>query len=183
MGWKTLKDRFGILGRILVSEADAEISIFPDAGPVIVVNVITGAVFKQRSFSRTPALEDVLSLPDFGSLASASPEAILDAINAKDVFKQTLPIYAFSDKGISQYFCENPEPGNTTHCGVLIDTFRFFPTKDEAVLALIKNKEAVNEMRRREILKKESQVSSLKSVVEKEEQEIADLNKLIGEVN
>lgn len=148
MGWKTLKEQFGIKHIVQVSNG----CICIGSGFVqdlVTINLITGLVSEDRAFPNF--------LPEeYPSLHSASPEMILAAINAKDDFSASIPVFTYSGSTIIEKQCEQLGWPNVTHDGEIMYENMFSVDRDQVVRWALNNlrlgvkfeKEAVNRMER-----------------------------------
>lgn len=125
MGWKTLKERFGIGHIVQVTKTSICIGS-GYVGDLATVDLNTGAVAENSTFSGF--LQDKCP-----ALAAASTEEILDAINAEDVFSASIPVYTFRGGKIIEKLCEEPGWPNVTHDGELMYENRFSTDRDTVI--------------------------------------------------
>lgn len=110
MGWKALKEAFGIDGHIVCV---TEKGICIGSGYVHDLATIephTGRVIENSTFS------DFLSR-HYPDLRQASPEQVLALIQAEDTFTASIPVYTYGDGKIIEKHCEALGWPNVTHDG------------------------------------------------------------------
>ena len=112
MGWKTLKERFGIGHIVQVTSAGIVIGS-GYVSDLVTINPATGKVTENSTFSGF--LREHCPV-----LLSASADEILAAINAEDTFATSSPVYTYQGGTIIEKFCENPGYPNVTHDGCLM---------------------------------------------------------------
>ena len=125
MGWKTLKEQFRIEHIVQVTEAGVCIG----SGYVhdlATINPQTGRVSENNTFSRF--LQEHCP-----ALLAATPEQILQALAAKDVFSASITVYTYGDSGIVEKQCEATGWPNVTHDGWLMYDNRFSTDKRQVV--------------------------------------------------
>jgi hypothetical protein len=125
MGWKTFKERFGISHIVQVSERGICIGS-GYVGDLVTVNVTTGAVSENSTFEGFLRRE-------YPALLDAGKEAILQAIQAEDVFDAGIVVYTFGDGRVIEKVCEQPGWPNVTHDGQLMYENRFSTDKATVV--------------------------------------------------
>ena len=112
MGWKTLKDYFGIGHHVQVSDR----GILIGSGYVsdlITINGTTGELEENATFSS-------FAREKYPALLEASPNERLRLIQAQDVFTAAIPVYTYKGGEIVQELCETPGWPNVTHDGNLM---------------------------------------------------------------
>lgn len=127
MGWKALKDKFGIGHLVCVTEK----GICIGSGYVtdlVVVHLDTGMVKENLAFQGFLERE-------YPALSAASPAEILELINAADSFSVSIPVYTYEGSQILEKYCEEPGWPNVTHDGCLMYENTFFASKDAAIAA------------------------------------------------
>ncbi len=112
VGWKTLKERYGI--RHLVHVTNEGICVGSDMVPdLITIDVKSGQVSTNATFSR-------FADETYPALMAASKEEILNAIEAPDVFNASIEVFTYEDGQILKQVCETPGWPNVTHEGHLM---------------------------------------------------------------
>lgn len=127
MGWKTLKERFGIEHR--VSHYGGSIAIGSAMVPNIVeIDPATGKIIDTQSFVREGVLEK-----EYPLLAEATDEQRLAAIQAQDTFERDIPVFYYTDGNVIETLCEKTGYPNLTHCGKVMYENRFTTDRNVAV--------------------------------------------------
>ena len=122
MGWKTFKETFGIHNHI-VSINDGQLLIGSQfIRDLIMVDLATGAVTGDNRYC-------LLLLKEYPLLNDASPEDVLNALNAEDVFSGSVKVYSHEPGKIVEHVCEVPGWPNVTHAGELMYQYRFSTDK------------------------------------------------------
>jgi hypothetical protein len=109
MGWKALKEAFGIEHHVHVSKEGVCIGsgYIPN---IVTVNGTTGELEENSAFSS-------FVREKYPALREASPAELLALVQAPDVFSASIPVYTYKDGEIVEEFCETPGWPNTTHAG------------------------------------------------------------------
>jgi hypothetical protein len=112
MGWKALKDAFGIEHHIYASEDGVCIGsgYIPN---IVMISRTTGELEENSAFSS-------FVREKYPALREASAAELLALIQAPDVFAASIPVYTYKDGEIHEEFCETPGWPNTTHAGNLM---------------------------------------------------------------
>jgi hypothetical protein len=125
MGWKTLKETYGI--EHIVTVHDKGICIGSSmVHDLIVINPTTGKLKYSQTFS--DRIKET-----YGKLIEAEPAELLSAINSEDKFSKDLKVYAFDDHGLVETLCEEYGYPNVTHDGKLMYENTFTPDLSQAV--------------------------------------------------
>ena len=112
MGWKTLKETFGI-GHMVQVVADKGICIGSGyVHDLAVVDPKTGEVRCNATFG------DFLS-KSYPALLAADPKDIVAAIEAPDTFERSV-VYTYDGGNIVEKLCEEPGWPNVTHDGCMM---------------------------------------------------------------
>jgi hypothetical protein len=110
MGWKTLKDAFGI-EKHTVSLTSAGICIGGGyVSDLVTINVETGTLKENRSF-------EGFVTKTYPLLAQAAPSDLLALIQADDKYSATIPVFTYEGSRIVEKECEKPGWPNVTHDG------------------------------------------------------------------
>lgn len=125
MGWKKLKEAFGITHNIEVTKEGVCIGsgYVPD---LAVVNPETGEVHESPTFGgflrqHYPALE------------VATPEEVLKVIQEPDEFSAHIPVFTYEGGTILEKLCETPGWPNTTRDGCLMYENTYSVSKEQVV--------------------------------------------------
>lgn len=127
MGWKTLKERFGIEHQVCVYGGNIAIGS-PLVSNIVEINPATGKIVDTQSFVREGFLEK-----NYPCLANATDADRLAAIQAQDTFERDIPVFSFCDGNLIETFCEEPGYPNVTHCGKIMFENRFTTDRNVAV--------------------------------------------------
>ena len=127
MGWKNLRDHYGI-------------THFFDVGPkgicigsAYISNLI---VIRDGEIAEvSPVLSSTSSLYRILERMRAEPEKLKELAFSEDTFSVNLPVYSVEDGRIVCDFCEKQGWPNTTHRGKLMYENVFFKTQAEALAA------------------------------------------------
>lgn len=128
MGWKTLKERFGIEHIVQVND-DNEVCIGSGyVSELIVINPETGTLKSNPLLSGRSLKEGALT-----ALLEASPEEIKEALDAQDQFSESIPVYTYEDGAILTKYCEQTGWPNLTHDGQLMYENRFSTDRNQVI--------------------------------------------------
>lgn len=125
MGWKKLKEAFGITHHIGVTKE----GICIGSGYVhnlVVVNPETGEVQENAAFGG-------FLREQYPALQAASPEDVLKLIQEPDEFSAHIPVFTYDGGTIIETLCETPGWPNTTHDGHLMYENTFSISKEQVV--------------------------------------------------
>ena len=129
MGWKTLKEAYGITQRLHVTPHGIAIgSGYIDE--IATIDTTTGEIKRSR-------IEDGYVRKHMPRLAAAPAAEILTHIQAEDVFTASIPVYTYDGGKIIEKLCEVPGWPNTTHDGVLMHA-NTFDTDKNVIIARAK---------------------------------------------
>lgn len=113
MGWKAIKDAYGI-ERHIVCVGDKGICIGSAVvHDLVVIDPSTGVLAENRTFSG-------FLRRNYPGLAAASPEQLLSLIQQDDTFSSSIPVYTYHDGEIVEKRCEVAGWPNVTHDGDLM---------------------------------------------------------------
>ncbi|MFP3637454.1 hypothetical protein [Paraburkholderia sp. SIMBA_054] len=155
MGWKTLKERFGIQHRVQVT--DAGICIGSGyAHSIVTVDVATGEVRQSDTFPRF--LEE-----NYPGLLKASAEEILRIIETPDTFVASITVYTFEEGVVIEKQCEVPGYPNITHDGCLMYDNRFSTDINTAVERAKRDVTAAMTFTRGRIVEAEKELTALRA--------------------
>ncbi|OWK41170.1 hypothetical protein PSOLE_35730 [Pseudomonas oleovorans subsp. oleovorans] len=125
MGWKALKDAYGITHNVCVTS----VGICIGSGYVhdlVVVDPVSGRVRENEAFGR------ILS-QYYPALAEASPAEILGQVQAEDTFEASIPVYTYEGAEIIEKRCEVLGWPNTTHDGDLMYDNKYSADRDVVI--------------------------------------------------
>lgn len=155
MGWKNIKNRFGIQHHVHATEKGVAIGsgYIPE---LVIIDRVTGAVEENRAFSgflreKYPALLD------------ATPEELLHLISEPDTFPATVPVYTYDGAEIIEKRCEIPGWPNATVDGCMMYDNTFSTDKAVVVEWAKRNAACASEGTRRRIVEVEQDLARLKS--------------------
>lgn len=125
MGWKRLKETFGIEHYVQVTER----GICIGSGYVhnlAVIDPKTGKIYENPTFRNFIA-------ETYPALQAASPAELLRLIEAPDEFAATIPVFTFNGGDIIEKRCEVLGWPNVTHDGVMMYDNSYAHDKDKVV--------------------------------------------------
>lgn len=126
MGWKTVKERFGIRRHMVTVEGN-----FLQIGSGFISNLIT-IELSTGKVSGLPNFETFLT-EEYPQLAAAKAEDVLAAIQAEDVFEAKVAVYTYEGSEIIEKFCETPGWPNVTYDGAPMYVNRYSTDKDKVI--------------------------------------------------
>jgi hypothetical protein len=134
MGWKTLKERFGIQ-RHTIRVEDGSILIGSGfVSNLISINMRTGTLTENPTFKG--GLKDV-----YPALLNATPDELLEQINKPDSFAQSLTVWmVIADEVVEKKVEEFGYP-HPTHDGVMQYENNSFATRKEALARSVESLE------------------------------------------
>lgn len=125
MGWKTVRERYRI--NHIVCVRDGRICIGSGyIGDLIVIGA-DGAVVKRYDERSNDDLLRYMAEMD------ADPQALREAVQAKDVFASSIPVYTYDDDRIIEKACEVVGWPNVTHDGDLMYENTHSTDRDQVV--------------------------------------------------
>jgi len=126
MGWKTLKQHFGITHQVTVEKDCINIG----SGYVhdlVVINTKTGRAVENSTFSS-------FLNEHYPELKNSPEDKILELISAEDVFLNSLPVYTYTNDGeILEKQCEEFGYPNVTHDGLIMYENTFSEDKNKII--------------------------------------------------
>lgn len=127
MGWKLLKDTFGIT-RHIVHVIDKGICIGSElCRDIVVIQAETGQIIRMQ-----PMFSDYIRV-HYQALHEAEPAEIARLIAEPDSFKVSIPVYTYDDGTIIEKSCETPGWPNVTHDGQLMYDNTFSTSKEKVI--------------------------------------------------
>lgn len=126
MGWKALKEAFGIDGHIVCV---TEKGICIGSGYVhdlATIDAKTGRVIENSAFNN-------FLRQHYPSLNEASPEQVLALIQAEDTFNASIPVYTYLDGQIIEKHCEELGWPNVTHDGEPMYQNTYSPDRNKVI--------------------------------------------------
>lgn len=169
MGWKTLKERFGIKHIVQISEG----RICIGSGYVhdlATVDMKTGCAVSNKTFS------DFLS-KDYPDLAAANPVAILDAINTQDEFLASIAVFTYDGSTIIEKQCEKIGWPNLTHDGCIMYQNTFSTDREQVVRWALQNMRLGVKYGRKSVSRIEQELTEAKARLASEEDGLAQLER------
>lgn len=122
MGWKTLKQHFGIEHIVQVTEK----GICIGSGYIhdlVVIDPKTGKVHGDDGFMRQR----------YPELLVSAPAEIVKLIDAQDVFDTSVPVFTYRESEIIEKRCEEPGWPNVTHDGCVMYENTFSTDKAKVI--------------------------------------------------
>ena len=163
MGWKNLKERYGITHIVQVTEKG--ICIGPPYVSDIIVVTADGVVK-----AGVMGVEGNDSLQRYFNEMSADREALIAVIESEDTFAKSIPVYTYDGGEIICKQCEELGWPNVTHDGQLMYSNNFSDDKDEVVMWAKRNARAGVEItercieeRRKDLAEKEARLAEIKA--------------------
>ncbi len=125
MGWKTLKDAYGI--NHIVCTTSKGICIGSSyVHDLVVVDPVSGNVRENEGFERFLSQY-------YPALGAASPAEILAQVQAEDTFEASIPVYTYEGAEIIEKRCEVLGWPNTTHDGDLMYDNKYSADRDVVI--------------------------------------------------
>lgn len=174
MGWKTLKEHFGIKHIVQVCEK----GICVGSGYVhdlAVINSATGVVTENRTFSNF--LKDACPL-----LHEASAEEVLRVLNIPDTFSASIAVFTYDGGEIIEKQCEVTGWPNVTHDGCLMYENTYDTDKQKIVLRAKRNAQLGVKYGGEAVAEAEKDLARKKSQLTEAEEELAKLERDYPEV-
>jgi hypothetical protein len=134
MGWKSLKEAYGITHIVKVEDDGIKI------GSAYVGDLLTvkpdGTVIRSSILTNDQGpLSQVLEAME------EDRARLLEHLRATDVFERSLPVWTYENGRILELACEEHGWPNVTHDGRLMYENLFFEKREDAVTAAIRNAE------------------------------------------
>lgn len=137
MGWKNVKEHYGI--KHIVQVTDAGICI----GSGYVHNILTiraDLSIERSSIGRGEPFDSMVAAME------ADRPKLRELIDSPDTFSASIPVYTFTyDGAIVEALCEQPGWPNVTHDGRIMYDNTHFPERSQAVAQATKELDAVAE--------------------------------------
>jgi hypothetical protein len=171
MGWKNIKEHFGIEHNVCVTHKG--VCIGSDyIHDLATIDINTGEVilFTFRNFfrERYPALID------------ATKREVLSLIKKPDTFKASLPVYTFDGGEILEKNCELYGYPNTTHDGSLMFDNTFFQDRTDAIAAAKRNTECSIKLMVERVDAIASDLESARKNLTQQKANLRKLNTILG---
>lgn len=167
MGWKALKECFGI-GHI-VQVTDQGVCI--GSGYVydlVTINPASGKVRESDVFANFLKNE-------YPTLFQATAEQVLELLKAPDVFSVSIPVYTYRDGRILEKLCEKQGWPNVTHDGCLMYENRFSTDREQVIRWAKRNAQLGVQYGMEAVLDAEKELARRKAHVADEEAILAQL--------
>lgn len=135
MGWKTIKDHYGIKHTVQVCHVDGKGDCICIGSPFIsdLITISLDGCVLARSVSLPPVLEDV-----YARMVTDRKTGLLQSLVSKrDTFVAWWPVYSPENGMVVEDFCEQYGYPNITHSGDLMFDNKHFKTVKEARQALM----------------------------------------------
>lgn len=168
MGWKTLKEQFGINKHIVKVSGGCICIGSGFIQDLVTINLITGQVSADTTFP------DFLP-EEYPALHSALPEAVLAAINAKDQFSAFIPVFTYSGSKIIEKQCEQLGWPNVTHDGEVMYENMFSPDREQVVRWALNNLQQIVKFEKEVVSRMERELGEARAQLAKEEAGLAKL--------
>lgn len=155
MGWKNLKQAFGITHNIEVTKE----GICIGSGYVhnlAVVNPETGVVQENSTFGG-------FLREHYPALLAASPDEVLKAIQEPDEFTAHIPVFTYDGGTIIEKLCETPGWPNTTHDGHLMYENTYSVSKEQVVRWAKRNAAIAAKCTKEDIERREKELADARS--------------------
>lgn len=125
MGWKNIKEKFGIQHHVQVTERGVCIGS-GYVSDLVTINMATGSIEESRTFSG-------FLKENYPALLEASPQELVRLIAEPDTFTAAIPVYTYDESEIIEKRCEVLGWPNVTHDGCMMFANTFSTDKDEVV--------------------------------------------------
>ncbi|QMI49713.1 hypothetical protein [Burkholderia sp. MBR-1] len=154
MGWKALKEKFGIRHHVHVTSDG--ICIGSGYVPnLVTIEPCTGKVQENRTFPN-------FLRENYPSLLDAAPEELVTLIGAGDLFAAAIPVYTYEGGDIIEKQCEEPGWPNVTHDGAMMYENTFSIDKVTVVAWAKRNANLATEHTRDQIAVVERELATLR---------------------
>lgn len=127
MGWKTLKQHFGIEHIVQVTEKGSICIGSAYIHDLVVIDPKTGKLDENQTFS-TGFLRQ-----HYPELLATAPAEIVKLIDAQDVFDASVPVFTYRESEIIEKRCEEPGWPNVTHDGCVMYESAFSTDKVKVI--------------------------------------------------
>lgn len=131
MGWKALKEHFGIKHIVHVTKEGVCIGS-SYVNSLATIDVSTGVASDHETFPG-------FLVEHYPALASASPRDVLALLEQVDNFERDLPVFEVCDTQIIEHYCEQYGFPNVTHDGYLMYENQHYSTRQEALDGALDN--------------------------------------------
>lgn len=154
MGWKNIKEKFGIHHNVQVREKG--ICIGSDfVSDLASIDKVTGKVEENQTFAGF--LRD-----NYPALQKAAPEELVWLIAAPDTFTASIPVFTYDGAEILEKMCEEPGYPNVTHDGCMMYENTFSTDKSKVVAWAKRNVACAVEQTQRRIAEVEKDLAGLR---------------------
>jgi hypothetical protein len=151
MGWKALKEAFGISHAVQVSPQGICIGS-GYASDIVTIDTQTGVIQESEAFSG-------FLRQHYPTLREASPEEILKLIETPDTFSAAIPVYTYEGGDIVEKMCEATGWPNVTHDGCMMYENIFSTDKAKVIAWAKRNAESAMVSMREHIAKIENDLT------------------------
>lgn len=171
MGWKTVKEHFGIDSIVSVgipASGEEPSTMYVGGGyltELVEIDMRTGKAMIKPGF-------ESISTDEYKDLLHATPELLLELINKEDEFERSLPVYSEVHGEVREFYCEALGWPNTTHEGYLMFENTFFPDRKSCLEYVVEDAETCIVFTKRQIQELEVRVKDAKDFLERSEQRL-----------
>lgn len=168
MGWKILKERFGITHYVQVIGKQ----LFIGSGYVhnlATIDLLTGDLKENSTF------KGFLS-EKYPDLLKATQEELLTLLALPDTFTRSIPVYTYDGGNIIEKQCETPEWPNVTHDGSMMYDNMFSTNKVEVVSWAKRNAALALQQTCTQIEETEKKLRELRAALQEYESDQAKLD-------
>lgn len=168
MGWKALKEYFGITHIVQV----AQDKVLIGSGYVSDIATID---------SKTGEVATNMTFPGFlkehyPALLAAKPADIVQLLESLDTFSASVPVFTYEGGKIIEKFCEEPGWPNVTHDGCVMYDNSYSTDKEKVVRFARRNAEAGIRLLTESILDAEKRLAAQRADLAECEADLAELN-------
>lgn len=125
MGWKALKEKFGIKHYVQITEAGICIGS-AYVHDLVTINVNLGTIHESATFKG-------FIKNNYPKLLDTTSEEILSIINTPDVFESSITVYTYENGDIIEKKCEKIGWPNVTHDGYMMHENTYSTNKNKVV--------------------------------------------------
>ena len=173
MGWKALKEHFGLSSEKTTIQLDVEQKTLligsAFISDLISIDTNTGRVWHNTNFISESDAE-------FKDIRNAPPSLVLALLAEKDTFSLSLPVYTYLNNQIVQLKCEAYGYPNVTHCGRLMYANSFSPVKEQVIARAKENAQAALNVHSREKKYLEDELAKINQKLCSRRSELDQLN-------
>jgi hypothetical protein len=174
MGWKALKEKFGIEHHIEITNEG--ICIGSGYVPnLVIINPETGEITESKAFGG-------FLREKYPALLEAKPEDLVELIKAPDVFTKFISVYTYENGEVVEKKCEELGWPNTTHDGCMMYENTYSTDKDEVIKWAKNNSDIAIKYMQEDIMRKMKELAECHARLDEEKAKREKLENLYATV-